>query len=258
MSPGCANCYAESYAKRFRATVPFDTITLHEDRLDQPSRWTRPRRIFVGSLSDIFHAAIPLAYRDLIFLRMILAGQHTFQVLTKRIDLAEAYLDGLTRRDSLVGAALNASEAGCLDTLRPGPERPTKAALADGWPLRNVWIGASVENQALADKRIPVLLNVPATVRFLSAEPLIGMIHGRTIRKGIDWVIVGGESGPNARPMDPEWAVRLMAACHLAGVPFFMKQLGGWPKKRDTLADFPSELRVRQFPDTSKGQVDGQ
>jgi protein gp37 len=254
VSPGCANCYAESYAKRFRAGVPFDTITLHEDRLSQPSRWKRPRKIFVGSLSDIFHAAIPLAYRDLIFLEMVLAGQHTFLVLTKRIDLAEAYLTGLTRRDSLVGAALNAVEAYGIRNRPTWPEHPTRAALKAGWPLANVWIGTSVENQALADQRIPILLNTPAAVRFLSAEPLVNMIHGRTIRKGIDWVIVGGESGPNARPMNPEWAVRLMAACHLAGIPFFMKQLGGWPNKRDVLDGFPPELRVRQFPAT-KGLV---
>lgn len=248
MSPGCANCYAESYAKRFRAGVPFDTITLHEDRLDQPFLWTRPRRIFVGSLSDVFHVEIPTAYRDRVFLRMILAGRHTFQVLTKRIDLAEAYLDGLTRRKSLVGAALNAAESSLARIVPIAPERPTSGALKAGWPLANVWIGASVENQALADKRIPILLNIPAAVRFLSIEPMLGPIDGGAIQTGIGWVIVGGESGPHARPMNPDWVRPVLDACRTRKVPFFMKQLGGWPSKRDRLSDFPPDLCVREFP----------
>jgi protein gp37 len=255
VSPGCANCYAESYAKRFRATVPFTTITLHEDRLGQPVRWAKPRRIFVGSLSDVFHANIPVAYRDLIFVQMVLAGHHTFQVLTKRPDLALAYLDGLTRRESLFGAALN-----CLER-RGGPaahslvpESPRKTALDRFWPLANVWIGTSVESQVWADRRVPDLLKIPATVRFLSVEPMLGPIDGRTIQKGIGWVIVGGESGPNARPMNADWARRLRAVCSLEGVPFFMKQLGGWPNKRDGLDYFPQDLRVREWPDPMKGK----
>lgn len=218
VSAGCQNCYAESYAKRFRATVPFDTITLHPERLDQPTRWKRPRRIFVGSLSDLFHVGIPNGYRDQVFREMALNSRHTFQVLTKRPDMADAYLDGLIGRGGI-------------------------------WPLRHVWLGVSVELQNQADKRIPTLLKIPADVRFLSVEPMLGPIDGKTIQRGIDWVIVGGESGPNARPMDPDWALALMFACRKAGIPFFMKQLGGWPKKRDTLADFPAELRVREFPE---------
>lgn len=255
VSPGCANCYAESYAKRFRAGVPFSTITLHEDRMTLPSRWKRPMRIFVGSLSDVFHAAIPVAYRDLIFLRMILAGWHTYQIPTKRVENAAAYLDGLTRRESLVGAALNCLERrGGPTAFTLFPEIPRKTALDRFWPLENLWIGASVENQYFADRRVSELLKIPAAVHFLSIEPMLGPISGSAIQKGIDWVIVGGESGPNARPMKPAWARTLRAACSLEGIPFFMKQLGGWPKKRDGLMDFPLDLRVREYPDPTKGK----
>lgn len=219
VSPGCANCYAESYAKRFRATVPFDTITLHPERLDQPERWRRPRKIFVGSLSDLFHPAIPVAFRDQIFQTMFAQNRHTYQVLTKRPGLAGYYLAEAVKR--LPGAF---------------------------WYPPHVWIGTSVENQTAADYRIPILLEIPVAVRFLSVEPMLGPIDGRAIQTGIEWVIVGGESGPNARPFDPDWARSLLGTCRARGIPFFMKQLGGWPAKRDRLDDFPADLRIREFP----------
>lgn len=249
VSPGCANCYAESYARRFRATAPFDVITFHKDRMNWPVRWSKPRRIFVGSLTDPFHAGIPNDYRDWMFLQTILADHHTYQILTKRIELARDYLDGLTARPSVVGAALNAAHVGRLDSWAAvGKQVPNKAALASGWPLSNVWIGASVENATWAERRIPVLLTVPAAVRFVSFEPLLGPVPTGAILPGIDWCIVGGESGPNARPFDPDWARRILKTCRSLGIAFFMKQIGGWPKKRDTLADFPPDLQVREFP----------
>lgn len=248
VSPGCANCYAESYAKRFRAAVPFDVITLHPERMDWPTRWTRPRKIFVGSLTDPFHTSIPTAYRDRMFLEMILAGRHTFQVLTKRPDLARDYLDGLTARPSMVGAALNAAQAGGAIYADFVPAVPTPDALATFWPLSHVWIGTSVENAHWADKRIPALLTVPADIRFVSFEPLLGPIPAGAILPGIDWAIVGGESGPNTRPFDPDWARTIFRTCHDLGIARFMKQLGGWPNKRDRMSHFPPDLQVREFP----------
>jgi protein gp37 len=247
ISPGCANCYADRLSKRFRGGVPFTTITLHDERMDQPGHWKRPRRIFVGSMTDLFQAKIPTAFRDLIFLRMILNGRHTFQVLTKRPDLALAYLEGVRDRPSYVGAGLNAALLGDLDY--PMIEtRPLADAWAEFWPLPNVWLGISAETQTWADVRIPVLLKTPAAVRFVSFEPLIGPIDGSCIHEGIDWCIIAAESGPNARPMNLAWARRLLATCRLEGIPYFFKQLGGWPKKRDQMEDFPLDLRVREFP----------
>jgi len=250
VSPGCANCYAERQSKRTRPGVPFDVVTLHENRMPYPEEWSRPRKIFVGSMSDLFHRAIPDDYRDRVFLETILAGRHTFQIPTKRIEEARDYLIGLTGRPSMVGAGLNAAFLMDVDYPSFAPVIPMPEALDEFWPLRNVWIGASVENQTWADRRIPVLLDTPAAIRFLSIEPLLGPIAGRTIQTGIDWAIVGGESGPNCRPMNLEWARVIRQACYHKRIPFFMKQIGGWPKKLDALEDFPLDLQVREYPRT--------
>ena len=248
VSPGCANCYAERFAARLRPGVPFTTITLHDERLAQPTHWKRPRRIFVGSTTDLFQVGIPTAFLDLVFLRMMIDSRHTFQVLTKRPDLAAAYLWGVRDRPSYVGAGLNAALLGDLDY--PMVEtRPLANAFGRFWPLPNVWLGISAETQPWADARIPVLLKTPAAVRFVSFEPLLGPIVGSAIHEGIDWYIIGGESGPNARPMDLAWATGLVKAAAERGIPCFVKELGGWPDKRDRLADFPPELQVREFPD---------
>lgn len=247
MSPGCANCYAESYAKRFRSTVPFNVITLNEHRLGETVRWTRPRKIFVGSLTDPFHAAIPNEYRDRIFLEFILGSRHTYQVLTKRIDLAADYLAALESRPSLVGAGLNA--AYLRDAAYPlVPAVPIPDAWAQLWPLPNLWLGVTAENEFWAMNRIPALLKLRVRVPFVSFEPLLGPIPAGAILPGIAWCIVGGESGPNARPFDPYWARIILKACQRKRIAFFMKQLGGWPKKRDSLTDFPPDLQVREFP----------
>lgn len=248
VSPGCANCYAASYARRFRADVPFNVITLHEDRMTWPSRWRRPRRILVGSLTDLFHADIPNAYRDRIFLEMVLALQHTYQVPTKRIGLGRDYLAGLITRPTIFGAALNAALVGRADYATFGPQIPNKAALAELWPLPNVWLGISAETDGRLHERLPDLLQTPAAVRFVSFEPLLGPIAGSSIQTGIDWAIVGGESGPNARPFDPDWARVILASCRTKGIPVFVKQLGGWPNKRDKIECFPADLQIREFP----------
>ena len=197
ISPGCAYCYAEGITLRFKRGGPYlpgkATIKLHHDRLDAPGKWKSPRRIFVNSMSDLFHEEVPFDFVREVFLRMAKYDQHTYQVLTKRPERMLGYV-----------------------RWGKGPN----------WP-HHVWAGVSVENQYWADRRIPLLAGVPARVRFLSVEPLIKEISLGNYLKHVQWVIVGGESGHKARPMNAEWAIRIRDECLDAGVPFFFKQWGG-------------------------------
>lgn len=191
VSPGCAHCYAETFAERFRGVPghPYERgfdLQLRPERLKQPLEWTRPRLIFVNSMSDLFHEDVPIDFIRSVFDTMQSADWHTFQILTKRSRrLAE------------------------LAQLLPWPD--------------NVWMGVSVENQRWTS-RIDDLREVPAKVRFLSCEPLLGPLN--LDLRGIAWVIVGGESGARARPMKAEWARSIRQQCRDAGVPFFFKQWG--------------------------------
>lgn len=193
LSPGCKHCYAERLAARLKAMGNpryrngFG-ITLHPDQLDLPLRWKQPRRIFVNSMSDLFHEAIPEDFVRRVFSTMARAHWHIFQVLTKR--------------------------ASRLAELAPDLE----------WP-RNVWQGVSVESADYLD-RVKYLRGVPAAVRFLSIEPLLGPMPRLPLQR-IDWVIVGGESGPRARAMQLQWAAGIRNQCVAAGLPFFFKQWGG-------------------------------
>lgn len=239
VSPGCDHCYAETLAERFRGAPGhyfergFD-VQLRSEKLDQPLRWRRPRRIFVNSMSDLFHDAIPDEYIARVFAVMAQASQHTFQLLTKRHG---------RMRSLLCSSAFRAHVADALYLMTTGEDADVSTrhigAWQDGvdWPLRNVWLGVSVENQQWADIRVPALLDTPAAVRFLSMEPLLGPVRlwgndrnpaPRTRVSGIDWVIVGGESGRGARPMHPAWARSLRDQCQAAGVPFLFKQWGEW------------------------------
>jgi protein gp37 len=232
-SPGCANCYATRLtATRLRkhkdyaglAVIDQETkkprftgeLRFHADRLEEPLHWRKPSRVFVNSMSDLFHENVCAEEISRVFVTMFHAPLHTFQILTKR------------------------------------PAR-MRAWILDQWmfcelpqaPLPNVWLGVSTENQHFADARIPTLLDTPAALRFISAEPLLGPVGlARSLMRAtapfsgapfrfeprgvLDWVIVGGESGPNARPMHPEWARSLRDQCVTAGVPFFFKQWGAW------------------------------
>lgn len=201
VSRGCDNCYAERIAERFRG-VPghhfrngFD-LTLRPDRVDQPLAWKRPRMIFVNSMSDLFHKDIPADFIDAIFDTMEEANWHIYQILTKRSSLMRNYL-----RHRYGG--------------RPVPQ--------------HIWCGVSVEDSG-ATTRIDHLLETPASTRFLSVEPLLGPIGGVEL-DGISWVIVGGESGPNARPMDPNWVIQIRDLCEASQIPFFFKQWGGTTAK---------------------------
>ena len=193
VSPGCKNCYAERLATRLQLMgnpryMKGFALTLHDDQLQLPLRWRQPRRIFVNSMSDLFHGDVPEAFIQSVFRTMEQAHWHSFQVLTKRAD------------------------------------RLAKLAPKLPWP-DNVWMGVSVENADYAD-RIDLLRDVPAAVRFLSIEPLLGPLSKLRLWK-IDWVIAGGESGPRHRKPDPAWVRDIRDQCVKAGVPFFFKQWGG-------------------------------
>jgi protein gp37 len=217
VSAGCKNCYAERFAERFRDVPghPFEQgfdVRLWPQRLELPLRWRTPRLIFVNSMSDLFHPAVPTDFIERVFATMLAAQDHTFQVLTKR------------------------------------PERVLELASLLDWPA-NVWMGTSVEDKRVLD-RVDLLRHVPAAVRFLSCEPLIGSLRDLDLR-GIDWVIVGGESGPGARPMNEEWILEILDLCREASVPFFFKQWGGVIKSRtgrelrgDTYDAIPPRLQV--------------
>ena len=193
VSAGCKNCYAERLALRLQAMGNPRyrngfRLTLHEDLVDLPKRWREPRLIFVNSMSDLFHEQVPLEFIQGLFATMRACPQHTFQILTKR------------------------------------SERLRRLASQIEWPL-NVWMGVSVED-ARALRRIDDLRSVPAVLRFLSCEPLIGSLGGIDLTD-IHWVIVGGESGWGARPIKIEWIREIFRACRKQKVPFFFKQWGG-------------------------------
>lgn len=309
ISPGCAHCYAEKVADRFWPTqyAPvmdvdsgrdrprvFSDVLTHWDRLDQPLRWKRPRKVFVNSMSDLFHEDVPDAFIERVFSVMGLAERHVFQVLTKRPERMLAWFRA--RRFDVKAAAILQSESGVCHYALP-------------WPLPNVWLGVSVENQHFADERIPLLLQTAAAVRFISAEPLLGPLNlgtygwlagcdaccngdrcpgppectrfdrrscpvcrGTANGPNLDWVIVGGESGPGARPCAIEWIESIVKQCRAAGVPPFVKQLGARPvfstpacvtsssycaqghalplrdRKGGDIAEWPDDLRVREMP----------
>ncbi|MDE2940022.1 MAG: phage Gp37/Gp68 family protein [Chloroflexota bacterium] len=198
VSPGCAHCYAEAITLRFKRGGPYlpgeSEIKLHPERLGLPLSWKSPRRIFVNSMSDLFHDDVPLDFIYKVFEVMTQADRHTFQVLTKRQDRLLELFEQLS------------------------------------WPP-NVWMGVSVENQYWADRRIPILVKVPAAVRFLSAEPLLKPLTLGPYLKDLDWVIVGGESGPKARPVEEKWVTDIRDDCLAHEVPFFFKQWGGKTSK---------------------------
>jgi protein gp37 len=323
VSPGCLNCYAATMARRLEAmgrpeyvgltverggesvshTLKGRPTVVHrtprrrvfsgvvrclEDRLLEPLHWRKPRRVFVCSMADLFHEAVPFEFIDRVFAVMALCPQHTFQVLTKRPERMAEYLRGLTCGDVEVDSVTGLARLGCAagDMLDGawiwGEGKRHRKAIENfitdthdeeyacgacedddrepqpiAWPLPNVWLGASAEDQPRLDERVPHLLRCPAAVRFLSCEPLLGPVdlnrvggprevraygdkiaviptlpHGgpESIEDSlfVHWVIVGGESGPNARPCDVDHVRSIVRQCRAAGVPVFVKQLGRW------------------------------
>jgi protein gp37 len=226
VSPGCDHCYAKTFAERWRGTPGhyfehgFD-IRERPAKLREPLRWKTPRRIFVNSMSDLFHDSVSDQYIALVWSVMQRAPQHTFQVLTKRHARMRSLLNSVDFQQQV------------WRSLGVGGHSPLYAHYRQ-WPLPNVWMGVSAENQQWAEIRIPALHDTPAAIRFVSAEPLLsGIEFGPLLARdefdrGIDWVIVGGESGHGARPMHPRWAEQIHRQCEAANVPFLFKQWGEW------------------------------
>ena len=279
VSPGCQNCYAMTLAASRLRNHPSRAgltnkhgkwngqVRFNEGWLDQPLRWRRPRRIFVVAHGDLFHENVPDEWIDKVFAVMALAPRHQFQVLTKRAERMRGYIraPGLYKR---ILRTANGIRVQHWKLGLSGIPISDPCAHASFWP--HVWLGVSVEDQERADERIPLLLSTPAAVRFVSAEPLLGgleltriavgkfayvnalygVAYGRLAAAGVppvtnslDWVIVGGESGPKARPMNPQWARDIRDQCVAAGVAFHFKQWGEW------LPSFPEFDHDPEFAD---------
>lgn len=257
VSPGCVNCYAERIAARFskgdaariKGTSPFSgfatmkngephwtgRVELISEKLEEPLHWKKPRRIFVNSMSDLFHESLPDEAIDQVFAVMALCPQHTFQVLTKRAKRMLAWFNSRRPEGQLPNSpAQRIAEIIARKATEPWHTQDEPFP----WPLPNIWLGVSVENQEYADERIPLLLQTPAAVRFVSYEPALGPVNFETYvcrdyRDGtpaelpkLDWIIAGGEGGPGARPPHPQWFRDVRDACQAAGVAFFFKQWG--------------------------------
>lgn len=218
VSQGCKNCYAEIMHRRLRGMFPkkytgafLSGANTHYGELMKPHDWKKPVMVFVNSMSDLFHKDVPFEFIDLVFVTMSDTERHTYQVLTKRAERMYEFYEW---------------------------KKAGNGFKFDRWPLQNVWVGVSCEDQENADERIPFLIKVPAAIRFLSCEPLIDKIDFRLVpgfnlagAAGQDllrnfWVIAGGESGHNARPMHPDWLRKIRDQCKVASVPFFFKQWG--------------------------------
>lgn len=232
VSEGCRNCYAMTFAERWRGIEGhyfekgFD-VQLRPHKMDDPLFWKKPRKVFVNSMSDLFHEKVPFHYIEQVYGTMALANKHTFQVLTKRPDRMQKFYNTCVFNGPL-----------------PGNE-----------PLDNVWIGVSVEDNRVKN-RIDILREIPAQIRFISFEPLIGDV-GKLNLDGVHWAIIGGESGHGARKMNTEWATNIKNQCLEQGVSVFIKQMGSvWAKDNESTDskggnwdDWADEMKHRGFPD---------
>lgn len=300
ISPGCDNCYALTMAKRLkgmgaakyqtdgdpRTSGPGFGLAMHQDTLTDPLGWKKPRRVFVNSMSDLFHTKVTNEFIAQAFAIMALTPRHTYQLLTKRHARMRSLLSDPAFQTQVLVWAHRLKDEKHEPSWNPGNRTFTN------WPLPNVWLGVSVEDQKRADLRIPALLDTPAVVRFLSCEPLLGPVrlfetdHSQHARDwdgdwicldcstdekpvpwrttepallGIDWTIIGGESGPGARPLDLSWVSDLVADSRAAGSAPFVKQLGSvWARNNGATDakggkpdDWPARLRVREYPQTA-------
>lgn len=271
VSPGCTNCYAMKLAgtrlrnHQSREGLTRDTkagpvwtgeVRFNPQWLDEPLRWKKPRMIFVCAHGDLFAEGVPDEWIDQVFAVMALTPQHTFQVLTKRPERMRDYLANPDLLDRLMTEAMQIDCEEGADWAADYHCGHTK-----GLPLPNVWIGVSVEDQRRADERLPILLDTPAAIRWISAEPLLGPINivdamwagdgpaEANLSATLDWVVAGGESGSCARPMHPDWARSLRDQCATARVPFLFKQWGAFTPTRITLTEFwnPGTARIGEL-----------
>lgn len=274
ISEACQNCYAERMSKRLAGRCGYPEgepfrVTLHPDKLDQPMRWKKPRMIFVCSMGDLFHEDVPFEYISQVFdvmcswrwpnkeaewsgdASLLEDPGHTFMVLTKRPERIPEWLSW-------------------LGLYWPGDSPVNINLEAEGHFGKHIWFGVTAENQARADERIPMLLQIPAAKRFVSVEPMLGPVDlslsdgvdlsmsvGTGLKPGksylinsLDWVICGGETGPGARPMHPDWVRSLRDQCQAARVPFFFKQHGEWLHETQGI-NFHEGHRYYVWPDES-------
>lgn len=271
VSEGCRHCYAESVAHRFWGARDFTDVQCHADRLEQPLHWKKPRRIFVNSMSDLFHEDVPDSFIVEVYAVMVAAYQHIFQVLTKRPDRRRCMFEERSFREWVGMRA-----ARHINAMRGEHSFNATKNLA-AWNVygaQNIHEGVSVDDQATADERIPILFQSLSVVRWVSAEPLLGPMDldpylsyvGRVLSHGgLNWIVVGGESGSSARPCDLAWIRSIVEQCKESGVPVFVKQLGSKPfyasgtvgdlvcraitdRKGGDMAEWPADLRVREWP----------
>lgn len=255
VSPGCKFCYAKHQSWPRLAKAPgnaytgreFEDVQFHPERLDMPIRWQRPRKIFVNSLSDLFHEKLTDDQIATVFVAMAMADQHIFQVLTKRSERAAAWFKAHDFKSCL--AAFDRTVPRELLQMSSALRRGRQKLSAKNWPLPNVWMGVSAEDQAHYDERLPHLMSMPAAVRWISAEPLLGPIDLRLnriyatafsgpqhriqmfesyVKNALHWVVAGGESGWTPRPMHPDWARSLRDQCSGTNIRYFFKQWGGF------------------------------
>ena len=262
VSRGCEHCYAERLAAgrlrhhTSRAGLTDEhgrwngTVRFNKEWIDQPLKWKKPRRVFVVAHGDLFHESVPDAWIDCVFAVMAMSRQHVFQVLTKRPERMRRYLSeevGKHPGNTVIERLEKRIDSRWQGKLLTWPWAHKED---ERWPLKNVWIGTSVEDQQTLNVRWPIIRETPAAVRWLSIEPLLGGItldggvDGRDHLEGStrpDWVVVGGESGPGYRPMAADWARLIRDQCDFAGCAFFMKQMAG--KK-----EIPADLMIRQYP----------
>ncbi|MGE4193047.1 MAG: DUF5131 family protein [Pseudodesulfovibrio sp.] len=288
VSPACDHCYAEKMAFRLahnpKAPIEYRNVVtdagtwngktaLVESTLGTPLHWRKPCRVFVGSMTDLFHEDTPDEWIGKVFATMALSSHITFQVLTKRPERMHRFINGIH------------NTIGVVDPRQPdGPNDPVLVQHVK-WPLPNVWLGVTVENQEQADKRIPILLDTPAAVRFVSVEPMLGPVDlegvGRDLNAlegvwavkspgenneydifdtpALDWVICGGETGPGARPMWEPWARDLMEQCEADGIPFFFKKWGAYRGPDDWKIPAGDKIGgriIREFPEENGGSGD--
>ena len=263
-SAGCTNCYAMSMARRIEAMQPGSHYTgttkvvngkpvwtgkivrASDKTLTAPLRWLKPCMVFINSMGDLFHPDVSEEWIDEVMAVVALSPQHIFVILTKRPERMRGYFS--TGRAAPVGIA--AFLATMKDILTRPKSKVGEGVILQGdiphlqvWPLPNLWLGVSAENQEQADQRIPVLLDTHAAKRIVSYEPALGPVSFNP--DGIDWIICGGESGTGRRPFDPAWARAVRDQCEIIGVPFFMKQMGDG-------SDIPADLQVQQWPEVTR------
>ncbi len=288
VSPGCDRCYAMTMAKRLKGmgqakyqrdgdpktSGPGFGLTIHPDALSLPLRWRKPRKVFVNSMSDLFHAEVPDDFIARVFAVMAVARWHTFQLLTKRHGRMKALLTS----DSFRAAYEAAWDQRASDLWRFGSQKTQD--YMDGqpsapWPIPNLWLGVSAEDQKWFDIRWAALAETPAAVRFISAEPLLAWIDMAfdhecgdpphwTCPAVPDWVIIGGESGPGARPMSASWAREIVKQCRWSGIAPFVKQLGAVLGRQYDAGphgadwdNWPEDLRIREFPRSAQMNTQG-